>query len=84
MDAYHLPLREIEARFTRSELAFAAWRSQEQVYLMHRNSRSKKGPEAPPPPRGPKSTEEMTSEEALHYFGKLGIFMPPQGVVSRN
>lgn len=29
METFHLPLREIEERFTRSELVFVAWRSQE-------------------------------------------------------
>lgn len=38
METFHLPLRELAIRFTRSELAIVAWRSQEQYWQFKRKT----------------------------------------------
>jgi hypothetical protein len=42
IETFHLPLREIEDKFTRSELVIMAWRSQEQHFNLQKDMPSKK------------------------------------------
>jgi|HubBroStandDraft_1064217.scaffolds.fasta_scaffold605877_2 hypothetical protein len=37
MESFHVPMREVEERFTKSEMAIMAWRSNELGYLMHQS-----------------------------------------------
>jgi len=52
METFCLPLHEIEARFTRSELFIMGWRSQEQHYHMKRKMAKYEKPESESGSRG--------------------------------
>lgn len=43
LEAFKAPLREVNARFTRSELAISGWRSRETAYNMRQSSNRSRG-----------------------------------------
>lgn len=57
--------REIEQRFTRTELASMAWRSRETAFKMTQDTKKKKSED--------KRNGPMTTEEALKMFQEQGI-----------
>ncbi len=60
MEMFGLSKRELEQKFTRSEMALLAWRSQEMSYQMKQNS--------PPPRSGRNSDPEMPTDLPEHYY----------------
>jgi len=92
IDSFKLPIREIEARYSKSELAIVAWRSQEFAASMDSKISSpsqtasggrkpKQGvPEGTPDKyfndEGQVDLSKVTGREALNYFASQGIIFP--------
>ena len=86
---FHLPLREINERFTKSELFISAWRSQEVSYQMRKKMKSP-GPEVEKDvdlpthfynEQGEIDLRKVKGEEARRYLTSLGLDLP---ILPRN
>jgi hypothetical protein len=94
VEMFGLSKRELDAKFTKSELALLAWRSQEVSASMEKSTGSRKGqrknysdaevPEGLPdhffdPETGELDLRRVTGEEAYKYMAAIGIRLPVMG-----
>lgn len=75
MESMKMPYREIEEKFTRSELAVMAWRSQEIAFQMRPKDDTGKASKKPAANTKQEWAEssQMSEDDAVKMMAKLGI-----------
>ncbi len=78
-----MPMREIEAKFCKSEIAIIAWRSQEMSHQMFKEIESEQQPSKSSAldrfrnDEGEVDMRKMTGPQALKYLSSMGISVAP-------
>lgn len=79
---FNLPLREIEAKYCKSEIFIVAWRSQETVYQMNKKFKDidkhqkDVSEEVEVEVDGDLDLRKMKSKDVFNYFSSIGLNFP--------